>query len=481
MTTTPDTTKPTTEPEIKPTATPVVETPPAVTMTEEKAAERKAEVNFMDSVLAQVQGKSLPKPEEKPVPKVEAKVEAPVTPEEPEPKPVKKPRGTKPAKSAEETAAEVGAAAGAKAAETILRETRPAPAPVVEKPAEKPEELSPTYKRDAAAYLELAKIDPEKYKGIVSQLNKYDREFSGYKKKWEKENPGQKFDIKDTDHDTFVEANAPVIDDEDLQQAKLNVQTARAVAPLQEKLEKLEGERSRQTFEQQVQPKIAAATTSALGSAITAIDPELKGDPADPEFLKKVETENPILAGAVTSASQEWLPIAHVAAQLYSPGGSKLYDEKNPVHQRLDQLVGRMESETASLPASETVDGQGRSFATVGQYAKMGAAERKTHWVIGEDHVQQMVRHLIGSRSKTLYEGEIKRIESMGYVRPAKVAAKTEQPKVEEKIDKGPKVSGSPAVTTGAPVVGSGKPTNVQAPSFMDHFMANAFGHKPST
>lgn len=482
MTITTDPTKPTTETEVKP-AVPLVET--LVEQTAEKTAERKAEVNFMDSVLAQVQGKNLPaKVEEKPAAKVEEKPEAKVETapkvEEPEVKPVKKPRGVK-TKSTEELAADVGAAAGAKAAETILREIRPAPAAPVEKPEEKPEELSPTYKRDADAYRELAKIDPAKYGKIVPQLNQYDREFAAYKRNWEKENAGQKFNIEDTDHDTFVDAHAPAIDPEDLQQARLNVQTSRAIAPLQEKLDKLEGDRSRQTFEQQVQPKIARATASALSSAIAAIDPTLKGDPNDPEFLKKIDAENPLLSGAVEAAATEWFPVARAVAQLYSPGGGQTYDAKNPTHQRVDRLVTRLEVEASKLPASDTTDEHGRSFATVAQFARMAPAQRESHWTIGEQHVQQVVQTLIADRAKTIHDLEIKRIEGMGYTRPSKVAPKAEPSKEEEKVEKGPKVNGSPAVTTGAPVVGGGKPTNAQAPTFMDRFMDNAFGRKPVT
>ncbi len=473
--------------EVTPTPAPAEVTPtpaaPAADLTVE---------SVQDKILAGIMGRHKPEepkkeepPKEEP-PKDKAKPAAAETPAPAvtDPEAAKPKRKAKPAPAAP-TATDIAKVAAAAAVQAVKdsKEQTPTPAPVVVAP---PPEIDPQFAKDADIYKYLADSDP-KYKNLIPELNEYAKSFREYRKEWQKEHPGEKFDHEDSAHDDWYEANEPKVSDRDIAKASGAVEALRHTAKLdQQEQEKVQNQRV-QEITNELTGLAMTARERMAESMIRAIGGESAKGELSLDVVKTV-LEAPGAREAMQEQVTFWQPVVDAAAYLMTPQGRLMMDPSNRSHAIVEHVAGILESEMA---ADESIDDRGRKFVTREEYYAMSPSKQKVHYTLTPDITVGMVnRHAADSivKSHKNYVAQIeKNAERLGFKRDAAqpTVAKTAQGTpaavaAVAPVKPTPAAPSTPSVSapTGGPTITSGAPGPQTAKSGYDLLFEGVMGRR---
>jgi len=253
------------------------------------------------------------------------------------------------------------------------RETEPAAAP-----------LSPEDKRKVAVLDKLSEMYPDKYKDISKKYLDGNQKLNAYVTEWEQEHPGQEFKRDDPEHDAFFAKNDVDWDDEDYQEAAVEVR-------LEKKLEKERKETGSRLSEFERREKLRDSA-GAIGMEQTVAARHFWGllgeEYADivaenglvnlPK-LQEIQTKDPVISQIRVETAEALDRDVGIIYTLLN--GLATYDEKNPVHQDLSTFAANQERLMLASAPEEKTDAEGRSFLPADKYFKLSkTAREQDHW-----------------------------------------------------------------------------------------------------
>lgn len=304
-----------------------------------------------------------PKKEPEPAPAEEKK------PESEAKKPAKKPAEAKAEPKPEPLDYErIGKEVGKAVREATKPEERGAEAP--------PEQAQPDEAKTIRYLERMEQANPEKYKGIASKYSTGLKQSAEYQAKWEKENPGEKFDKADPQHDAFFEKNAVDWDDKDYIEAVADLKA-------DERTQKIRDEFAAKDRAARLEPEVrkaSAETTRSLledvggKDAASAINPD---GSIDPEKWKAFAEAEPTKAEVLQRAALASRSITAEVENLFN--GTVKFDPSNKLHSDISNFA--LAAERSMLSQSEAARTQdGKVFVDAKTYSGMSARERAQHW-----------------------------------------------------------------------------------------------------
>lgn len=344
--------------------------------------------------------------------------EPPATVKEDKPK-EEKPKPTPRRRASEAEITERAAAAAAEAATRAVSKlaSRSEASPPAKTP-DPTESISAAEKKQYIVYQELEASQPDRYKGITQKYLKSLGDIQDYVKTWTKDNPGEKFNTDDEQHDAFFERVEPQVDEDDWVDAKANIRareiSSKAIAPVNEKLEEMEKERARQNLEPMVRQKQVESVHLLLNEFEPAIIEAIR----KPDGLKELAEKDPITAAILGRMAQNVGSLAGEIVRLEDPKAGINFDPKNDLHLELADFIIGQERRIAALPPEERTH-EGRMFVGRQQRMALPPEERTGYWYLTADHVIYLLAQKYAQEAKKIRDAEIvkfnKTAELMGY------------------------------------------------------------------
>lgn len=360
-------------------------------------------------------------PEQPPVKPSESK------PKEEKPKPSAR-RPVPPAHLDEAAITERAAAAAAKAVSDTISKTSQKQPDQLEKGPE--DNLSTAERKQFVVYKELEELDPSRYKGVSEKYIKSLSEISDYVKTWSKDNPGTRFDPEDKEHNAFFERVEPEVDEDDWVDAKANIRArdiaARAIAPVNERMQQMERDRARTALEPVLQSKQIEATHLLLEH----FDPAVAEAIRKPDGLKELTSKDPITVAVLTAVTDAVGMLAAEVVRLHDPMGGVEYNASNPAHKEIADFIVGQEKRIASLP-TEDRERDGRQFMSRLKFQQLSPEEKSRYWFLNQDDVIDLLAQKYALQAKKLRDSRVeefnKQAESLGFkkIDVAKEAPKT--------------------------------------------------------
>lgn len=334
-----------------------------------------------------------------------------------------------------ERAASAAATAATRAVSDAMSKGGAKPTDKLEKGPE--DKLSSEERKQFVVYKELEQLDPARYKGVSERYLKSLDEISDYVKTWSKENPGVKFDPDDEQHNTFFERVEPAVDEDDWVDAKANLRArdiaARAIAPVNEKMQQMERDRARTALEPFIQQK----QLEAVHHFVEHLEPETAATIRKPEGMKELREKNPIAASVLTDHAEMLGHLAAETIRLHDPMAGVEYSPTSAAHREIaDFIVGQERRISALSPQDKERDG--KMFISRLQYQQLPEDQRSRYWYLNQDDVIQLLAQKYAAQAKKLRDERIeqfnKTAESLGYkkIDAPNPAPKKEEPKPKE-------------------------------------------------
>lgn len=390
-------------------------------------------------------------PKEKPAAKKEEEPKKPDEEEKPKEDPAKpaKARRAAPAASTYDEAAITerasAAAAGAatKAVTDAMARSSARPLSEQEKPIE--DRLSAEERKQFVVYKELEQLDPTRYKGVVGKYIKSLEEISDYVKTWGKENPGVKFNPDGEEHNDFFARVEPDVDEDDWVDAKASLRArdiaARAIAPVNERMQQMERARARTALEPIVQQK----QLEAVHHLVEHFDPEVAASIRKPDGVKELGENDPITAGILNSTAEMLGSLAAEVIRLHDPSAGVAYDGNNSAHKEIADFIMGQERRIASL-APQDKERDGKMFISRLQYQQLPEEQKARYWYLSQDDVIYLMAQKYASQAKKLRDSKIeefnKTADRLGYKKSE--ASKSTLPGDDKKAKEQPKPKDNP-------------------------------------
>lgn len=282
----------------------------------------------------------------------------------------------------------------------LKKTNQPNPQQYQEQP--KQPSLPPEQAEQFEVMSELEQLNPKKYEGIVEKYQDYLTRAQEYQKQWQKENPNQRFDHNDEEHQEWVAQNEPQIDSRDWANAQAELKVRRVEEKFQRELKK-------ERFDNEVKEFQRAGITSELNDLLKEIDQD----------SYKVLSEKG--AQGLRDADPEAYEIFNYQAEVFRDhavelkklmDGAGLYqfDPRNPVHSKLDQIASTVEQKLKSAPRSQQVR-DGKLFATFNDLSAMPPSERGNYWTISYADVVPQLKTELSKSGKERIQTFRKKIE----------------------------------------------------------------------
>lgn len=349
--------------------------------------------------------------------------ETPAAPAKPTPKPAAaapKPVTPPPAEPNYEAIAE---AAGRGAASAIAKAgDRPPTAP-------KPEDgLNDKQRRT----LEVLKRLEVEYKDNIGKAKAYVesvQKANEYRKAWEAQNPGQKFDPDDEAHDEFFKDNDVDWDDEEfadvqalIRAEKVAKQTSDQLAPKLADIDRREALRAAEPAVMGQQINAARGFWSELGEEYAKVLDQTGGiDAAEVQRLNG-EDPNRVLAFQRAQIVENFAAELH-RLTLVSKDGHPLYpyNPKDEGHKFIAEFIADQEAAMQALPPEQQLDEHGRRFVTADEYYNMTEHRQRYHWRFTDAHLSHIFALKQAQEVKALLAAENEKFEktasARGYVK----------------------------------------------------------------
>lgn len=448
---------------------------------DEEAQLQKDSETIADKLFKKRTPKEPKKPaEEKKKPDDEKAKEKP--PEE-KPRPARRPAPVVDEATITERASAAAASAATRAVTDAMAKSAAKPLPEIEKPIE--ERLSAEEKKQFVVYKELEQLDPVRYKGVTEKYLKSLNEIADYVKNWTKETPGVKFNADDPEHNDFFERVEPDVDEDDWVDAKASLRArdiaARAVAPVNERMQQMERDRARTALEPFVQQKQAEAVIQLVEN----FDPAVAASIRKPEGLKEFNEKDPISASILNNAAEMLGMLAAEVVKLHDPNAGVAYSATNAAHKEIADFIMGQETRISKL-APQDKERDGKMFIGRLQYRQLPEEQKLRYWFLEQDDVISLLAQKYALRAKNLRDARVddfnKTADRLGY---KKIDAPNKTPKPEaDKVREAAKTkmdSSSPEATSRASVK-----TTAGTPSTTPNDTASAivgklFGHLRSS
>lgn len=432
--------------------TPEIKTPEI--KPEDKIADIKA---FTKNVIASMQGEPPPKVEAKPEekkpdePPVTPAVEpvaatpaaTPATPEEkkPDPKPEEKPAEptTKPVETPAPVVAPVVARLDQDQMDQLAKSIRPEPAPVVV-PEDKT--LTDRQRKDLEVFKHMEALDP-KYSGISARFSEFSKQQQAYQVRWEAANPGKRFNINDEAHSEFMDAAAPQFDEDDFEEAKIDLRAERIVASRDEKLR---NELESKTAQKEIPAAIEAKFNHSASVVINEIGKDIGEKLKTKEGVEALRKEDPFAIDQIDNVMAEMHSIAEEAARFDDPRLRYEFNPKDPTHVLLQSTANKMNAAFQSDPASR-LGPNGKQYVSPWEFDKLTPQQKAAHWTFGTNDILYVISKQKAVEAKKKIDNFHSYAEQM---------AKSKAPATPAPVT--PTTQATPPSSTPKPVTPSAKP-----------------------
>ena len=204
---------------------------------------------------------------------------------------------------------------------------------------------------------------------------------SAFRKKWEVDNPGKRFDTESDEYLAFRDAHEPDVPTEDIIRAEATIAATREV-------EKRFEERLAQERASAVREQAETEARRAAASAPTAIS---EGLDASDKFV----------AHATKVHAQEAAIALREAHRLFTPGITPQFDQNNPIQRALVETVAKYDAIYAKMDPAET-SFDGRQFVTAAQYDRIPAKDRAGYWTLAQEP------HLVAAAVASSFKERVK-------------------------------------------------------------------------
>lgn len=361
-------------------------------------------------------------------------------------------------------------AAAAPTADEIATKVAERMTPAKGPPAKTEPDLSPEDKRNRDVFEFMAKEDPKQFGGITEKFDKFIAAERGYRKTWEKANPGKKFDPEGEEHAAFYEENDP-IQTEELQEAfdqsKIELIATRKA---EEKMAERETKLAREDAIKTVTARLKALPGEVMTDLAKAVDPELAKD------ISKIGENDPAAEIVLGRYAPTLEAMKGELVKAFSKLNYPIDDQNNPLHKAIVQATWAFENELLSKPDQQTLP-DGRKLVAFEDWSKMPPDQQQRHWTIwaAPDKVGELLTRDFAAKAKA----DLDRIRAKSG-KTEKASAPSTAPKPPEKKAEEPKKDeGSdsfPNTTKGAESGGAADKNGAVDPDFQKKVMAELFG-----
>lgn len=334
-------------------------------------------------------------------PPIEATPEDAKETEEPAADPKKKKEETEePAKPAEpksrvqfddEEATRIAEEAARKAVERSERtkepaKPEPAPTPV--------SALTARQQRTLQVIQEMQENDPD-YQGVplVNQLNRFYALERDYIARWQKDNPGQKFNRSADEHNDFFATSMPDYTDDAYEDARARLEEKR-IAEVESRVRGEVSEVKHANVLREEMPRIQARIHDEMATLASLVDPEISkivvqnGKPVlNREIVDQMKEVDPLAHRVLSIESTRQQAVLTEMEMLYQFPGQYKFDGNKEVrlpngdviypHREVDAFLGKLEQDLQARPANSTRR-QGKQFLSSREYAQEIENIRKT-------------------------------------------------------------------------------------------------------
>lgn len=340
------------------------------------------------------------------------------------------------------------------------------------------ERLDEDAREDANELIEMERLNPRKYTGLLKKFVTYKSKEADLIKKWQKANPGQAFNREDEAHDEFYAENEPEISDVDRRKAQREIVRREArqevesvVAPIKQRAESEERIR-------QIEPAIRNVQMNALGYMLTVVKPEAKDVLSEEGGYVKLQESDPEAVEITEAEFRNVQPLLIETVKIYA-NAVRPDPSNNPIHKAFIEAVVEAENTISQQPLKEQIREDGTAFARLADFVKMTPAEQKQHWTVQQNEVLGQIASSAADRASQQHKKEAEKYEKWAERRGYKPnpASKTTPAK---KVEPAAKASnGAPATPAPASPSGSGRiqvDTNATKPVEEDGGFRKWFG-----
>lgn len=354
---------------------------------------------------------------------------------------------------------EIASAAASAAAAATAKEILPKLQQTAEPKAEKLDEsgLSKDERYDLSVYKHLEEKDPKRYAGSAKKYVDGLRATADYQKQWESNNPGQKFNPEDSEHDDFFSKIEPEVSDTDFSNAEEELKDLeierRVEKKLEQKLKPISEAQQKVAREAKVK-SLAGDVENEAGSVLLGVmselSPELsksiEKDGAE-AVAKKMQESDPLAYDIMSQAQAAAVPVVREIVNLWRSDGLVQFDQRNPDHAFIQKFALSKEKAIKSLPV-EDQEFDGKKFATWQEYDSMTPAQRSRHWVLDDKHLIHMLSGHFKVVAKANLESAKKMFERYG-LKPG-AASPPQQPQQPTEPER--KISSPSSGENGSPI-----------------------------
>jgi hypothetical protein len=245
----------------------------------------------------------------------------------------------------------------------------------------------------------------EDYKGLSERYVRSLKAALEYKAKWEKEHPDEEFDPEAEEHAEFFAKNDVDWDEDDYVRALAELEAERIA---ERKLEKAREEIKKvkaEIQEKEAAPNIKAAQSQAAKKMLETIDKRFDvltdtGD-IDQTKLAKVYEEDPVNANIVFQAADA---LEKSVAELERLSrGLVEFDQKNPLHTALAEVITAEETRIASLPPEKRMR-DGKLFLPGAQYEALPQDQKARFWRLTPADIESLIADQFAGLAKRQIE-----------------------------------------------------------------------------
>jgi hypothetical protein len=385
-----------------------------------------------------------------------------------------------------EIAADAGARAGAETISRIEKE-RTKQAETTADTFKPPKEYTEQY----AAFKVMAKAKPDKYGGLVEDFKTFVKQEEDYIKQWKRDHPGEAWNGEADEHNDFYQKATPTYEDSDLRRAEINLELGETKKEIRRevleevtpKLKELDDLKRNETL-RELQPAIATAERTAMGSILKAIDPAYEKF-TEPAELVKLKDEDPMGFDIAIQVASDALPFVSEVTRLFQSKGAIQASNDNPLHKYIFNYAAKMQELIAALPAEDQLR-DGKKFSTWNNFYAMTPAQQANHWTVTDQDLierkmldaAEIARERFANEDKKL-SGWAKR-KGMSNGSASNSAPKAEEQKKEQEVKPAlaKETSSSPSVGSRTQVGSGGQPAPSSTPAWADQFGSILSGRK---
>lgn len=336
-----------------------------------------------------------------------------VQPEKEDAKPKAEDKPTRVEEALAKAAADSSATAKA-ALELANRATRPEPsAAPTESAFETRVAALPQKQRDKIAILKMMEKEaPEKYKNLAERYVASSDKLESYRKRWEKDNPGEAFDPKDDRHNDFFAENDVTWDQEDYHGAIASIKADAKISEERKKYDERLREVTAKQTSQELEPIIRKRQASLSKEILKSTAPDLvdlfddTGN-INEALLTKTQEENPFVLDVVIAELQPLAAFIREAEQIYHPSKVFKRDPKNQAQAEVEYFRKANEKMIMELPPEKQLDERRRPFMPLEKWEKLPESDQDKHWTLGKD----IIIELRADFAKARMENAVKSIE----------------------------------------------------------------------